>query len=105
LSAGVLGETALPEFLGAKVRAWGDVPYRVEKLRGGGKSADGGEGAVTLIEVEAVADNEFILNDKADPASSDGADPFSFFAEENADLDGAGAELFGVGAGAIEGEA
>ena len=70
----------------------------------GGKGADRGEGAVTLIEVEAVADNEFVLNDKADPASSDGADAFSFFAEENADLDGAGAEFFGVGAGAIEGE-
>ena len=82
----------------------GDVPYRVEELRIGGKGADGREGAVTLIEVEAVADNEFVLNDKADPASSDGADAFSFFAEENADLDGAGAEFFGVGAGAIEGE-
>ena len=80
------------------------MPYRVEELRIGGKGADGREGAVTLIEVEAVADNEFVLNDKADPASSDGADAFSFFAEENADLDGAGAEFFGVGAGAIEGE-
>jgi len=82
-----------------------DVPYRVEELRGGGKGADGGEGAVTLIEVETVADNEFVLNDKADPASLDGADALPFFAEENADLDGAGAEFFGVGAGAIEGEA
>ena len=81
------------------------MPYRVEDLRGGRKGADGGEGAVTLIEVETVADNEFVLNDKADPASLDGADAFSFFAEENADLDGAGAEFFGVGAGAIEGEA
>jgi len=81
------------------------VPYRAEKLRGGGKGADGGEGAVTLIEVETVADNEFVLNDKADPASLDGADAFSFFAEENADLDGAGTEFFGVSTGAIEGEA
>ena len=81
------------------------MPYRVEKLRGGGEGADGGEGAVTLIEVETVADNEFVLNDKADPASLDGADAFSFFAEENADLDGAGAEFFGVSTGAIEGEA
>ena len=71
----------------------------------GRKGADGGEGAITLIEVEAVSDNEFVLNDKADPASLDGANAFSFFAEENADLDGAGAEFFGVGAGAIEGEA
>ena len=70
----------------------------------GGKGADGREGAVTLIKIEAVADNEFVLNDKADPASSDGANSFSFFAEENADLNGAGAEFFGVGAGAIEGE-
>ena len=58
-----------------------------------------------MIEVEAVADNEFVLNDKADPASLDGADAFPFFAEENTDLDGAGAEFFGVGSGAIEGEA
>ena len=40
-----------------------------------------------MIEVEAVADNEFVLNDKADPASLDGADPFSFFTEKNTDLD------------------
>ena len=77
------------------------MPYRVEVLRDGREGADGGEGAVTLIEVEAVADNEFVLNDKADPASSDGADAFPFLAEENADLDGAGAEFFGVSAGAI----
>ena len=70
----------------------------------GGKGADRGQSAVTLIEVEAVADNEFVLNDKTDPASSNGADAFPFFAEENADLNGAGAEFFGVGAGAIEGE-
>ena len=69
-----------------------------------GKGADGREGAVTLIEIEAVTDNEFVLNDKADPASSDGADAFPFLAEENADLNGAGPEFFGVGAGAIEGE-
>ena len=81
------------------------MPYRVEELRGGGKGADRGQSAVTLIEVEAVADNEFVLNDKADPASSNGADAFPFFAEENADLNGACAEFFGVGAGAIEGEA
>ena len=69
------------------------------------EGADGGEGAVTLIEVETVADNEFVLNDKTDPASLDGADAFSLFAEQNADLDGAGTEFFCVGAGAIEGEA
>ncbi len=58
-----------------------------------------------MIEVETVADNEFVLNDKTDPASLDGADAFSFFAEENADLDGPGTEFFGVSTGAIEGEA
>ncbi len=58
-----------------------------------------------MIEVEAVADNEFVLNDKADPASLDRADAFPFFAKENADLDRAGAEFFGVGSGAIECEA
>ena len=57
-----------------------------------------------MIEVETVTDNEFVLNDKADPASLNGADAFPFLAEENADLDGAGAEFFGMGAGAIEGE-
>ena len=57
-----------------------------------------------MIKVEAVADDEFVFDDKADPASSDGADAFSFFAEENADLDGAGAEFFGVSAGTIQGE-
>ena len=61
--------------------------------------------AITLIEVETVADNEFVLNNKTDPASLDGADALPFFAEQNADLDGAGAEFFGVGAGAIESEA
>ena len=81
------------------------MPYRVEELRGGGQGSDGGEGAVTLIEVKTVADNKFVLNDKADPASLNGAYAFSFFAEENTDLDGAGAEFFGVGSGAIEGEA
>ena len=81
------------------------MPYRVEVLRDGREGADGGEGAVALIKVEAVADDEFVFDDETDPASSDGADAFSFFAEENADLDGAGAEFFGVGAGAIEGEA
>ena len=80
------------------------MPYRVEVLRDGREGADGGEGAVALIKVEAVADDEFVFDDETDPASSDGADAFSFFAEENADLDGAGAEFFGVGAGAIEGE-
>ena len=40
-----------------------------------------------MIEVETVADNEFVLNDKTDPASLDGADPFSFFTEKNTDLD------------------
>ena len=80
------------------------MPYRVEVLRDGREGADGGEGAVALIKVEAVADDEFVFDDETDPASSDGADAFSFFAEENADLNGAGAEFFGVGAGAIEGE-
>ncbi len=80
------------------------MSYRVEELRGGGKGADGGEGAVTLIEVESVADNEFVLNNKADPTSVNRANAFPFFTEKNTDLDGAGAEFFGVGAGAIEGE-
>ena len=77
------------------------MTYRVEELRGGGKGADGGEGAVALIEVETVADDEFVFDDETDPTSIDGANALPFFTEKNTDLDGAGAEFFGVGAGTI----
>ena len=77
------------------------MTYRVEELRGGGKGADGGEGAVALIEVESVADDEFVFDDETDPTSVNRANAFPFFTEKNTDLDGAGAEFFGVGAGTI----
>ena len=57
-----------------------------------------------MIEVEAVADDEFVFDDETDPTSVNRANAFPFFTEKNTDLDGAGAEFFGVGAGAIEGE-
>lgn len=57
-----------------------------------------------MIEVEAVAHDEFVFDDKTDPTSLNGANAFPFFTEKNTDLDGAGAEFFGVGAGAIQGE-
>ena len=80
------------------------MPYRVEVLRDGREGADGGEGAVALIKVEAVADDEFVFDDETDPTSVNRANAFPFFAEKNTDLDGAGAEFFGVSAGAIQGE-
>ena len=54
-----------------------------------------------MIKVEAVADDEFVFDDETDPTSIDGANALPFFTEKNTDLDGAGAEFFGMGAGTI----
>ena len=69
------------------------------------EGADGGEGAVALVHIEAVADDIAIGDGETDPAGGDGADPLPFFVEQYADFHPPGAELFGVVAGVGEGQA
>ena len=58
-----------------------------------------------MVEIESIADDEFIPDRKAHPASFYGADPLSFFVEKDTDGHAAGSQFFGVRPGPMQGEA